>query len=63
MLKIAYIGAGSRKFTTGLVTDILAYPALRKNLLISLMDINETRLNYTLKELLMLKESHPSAAG
>ena len=60
MLKIAYIGAGSRKFTTGLVTDILAYPALRKNLLISLMDINETRLNYTLKELLMLKESHPS---
>jgi alpha-galactosidase len=60
MVKIAYIGAGSRIFTVNVITDIITYPALRKETQIALMDINETRLNFTLKQLELYKEEHLS---
>lgn len=59
MVKIAFIGAGSRGFSRTLITDILSFPALRTNTIIALMDINETRLNYNLKMLNLYKENNP----
>jgi alpha-galactosidase len=44
LAKITIIGAGSHVFTRNLVTDILSYPELRDST-ISLMDINEERLD------------------
>ena len=58
MLKIAYIGAGSKGFAKKVVTDFLAYPSLRKNTLISLMDVNESRLNFVKKWLETYKEDN-----
>lgn len=49
MAKITFIGSGSIVFTRNLVRDILTYPAFRKDLTISLMDINEKRLDYIQK--------------
>ena len=46
MTKIAFIGAGSLGFTTGLVRDILTFPLLR-DAQIALMDINSERLEFT----------------
>jgi alpha-galactosidase len=46
MTKIAFIGAGSREFTTGLVRDILTFPALA-DANIALMDIEPERLTFT----------------
>ena len=45
MAKIAFIGAGSLGFTRGLVRDILTFPLL-KDATISLVDINEERLDF-----------------
>ena len=39
MAKIVLIGAGSRNFSKGIVTDVLLYPELR-DCTISLMDID-----------------------
>lgn len=45
MTKIAFIGAGSLGFTRGLVRDVLTFPLLR-DATISLMDIDEERLDF-----------------
>ncbi|NPV81857.1 MAG: alpha-galactosidase [Firmicutes bacterium] len=45
MAKITFIGAGSMVFTRNLVRDILTFPLLA-DATISLMDINEERLNF-----------------
>jgi alpha-galactosidase len=45
MAKIAFIGAGSLGFTRGLVRDVLTFPLL-KDATISLMDIDEERLDF-----------------
>ena len=45
MAKIAFIGAGSLGFTRGLIRDILTFPLLR-DATISLMDIDEERLDF-----------------
>ena len=45
MTKIAFIGAGSLGFTSGLVRDILTFPLLR-DAHIALMDINVERLDF-----------------
>ncbi len=44
--KIAFIGAGSVTFTRNLVRDILSYPSLN-NSIITLMDIDSERLQYS----------------
>ncbi|MBD3186824.1 alpha-glucosidase/alpha-galactosidase [Candidatus Bathyarchaeota archaeon] len=59
MVKISFIGAGSKGFTKGIVTDILSFPALRKNTLISLHDINKPRLDYMLELFNKYKADHP----
>jgi alpha-galactosidase len=46
MVKIAIIGAGSHVFTRTLVTDFLTFPELRDST-ITLMDLNENRLELT----------------
>ncbi|MBD3351279.1 MAG: alpha-glucosidase/alpha-galactosidase [Candidatus Lokiarchaeota archaeon] len=58
MIKIAFIGAGSKGFGQKVITDFLAYPALRKNTLISLNDINESRLKFVKKWLETYKEDN-----
>jgi len=63
MVKIAFIGAGSKGFGQKVITDFLAYPALRKNTIISLNDINETRLKYVKKWLETYKEDNPDKLG
>ena len=45
MAKIAFIGAGSLGFTRGLVRDVLTFPLL-EDATISLMDIDEERLEF-----------------
>ncbi|MCL2006702.1 MAG: alpha-galactosidase [Treponema sp.] len=48
MAKIAFIGAGSFEFTRNLVRDIFTFDAF-KDATIALMDIDETRLEYSKK--------------
>jgi alpha-galactosidase len=48
MTKIAFIGAGSVGFTRGLVRDILTFPLL-KDATLSLMDIDDERLDFAQK--------------
>jgi alpha-galactosidase len=57
-VKIAFIGAGSRIFCRNLLTDILAFPALRKDTTIALHDINEPRLAKILEEMELYKADH-----
>jgi alpha-galactosidase len=59
MVKVAYIGAGSRKFATRLITDILTHPSLRKDMQFCLMDPNEARLALTQKCIELYMEKHP----
>lgn len=59
MVKIAFIGAGSKGFGQKVITDFLAYPALRKDTIIALNDINESRLKFVHKWLETYKEDHP----
>ena len=47
MVKISFIGAGSSTFSRKLITDLLAFPNLRKNLTIDLYDIDNEALNAT----------------
>jgi len=46
-MKITFIGAGSFKFTGKLIGDVLSFPELTKDLVISLMDIDSERLKIT----------------
>ncbi|MHA1698726.1 MAG: family 4 glycosyl hydrolase [Promethearchaeota archaeon] len=59
MAKISFIGAGSKGFAAGIITDILSFPALRKRTLISLHDINKQRLDYISKQMEYYKEDYP----
>ncbi|HMF30135.1 MAG TPA: alpha-glucosidase/alpha-galactosidase, partial [Candidatus Lokiarchaeia archaeon] len=59
MVKIAFIGAGSKGFARTVITDILTFPAMRKDTQMALMDINESRLDYNLKMLNTYKENNP----
>jgi alpha-galactosidase len=59
MVKLAFVGAGSKGFAHNVITDILSFPALRKNTIVSLMDINMPRLEYNYKLLQSYKEDHP----
>ncbi|MHA1681727.1 MAG: family 4 glycosyl hydrolase [Promethearchaeota archaeon] len=58
MVKISFIGAGSKGFSQGIITDILSFPKMRKNTIFSLHDINEKRLDYMLKLFLKYKDDH-----
>jgi len=56
MTKITFIGAGSLGFTAGLVRDILTFPLL-EDATISLMDIDDERLDFANKTVLKLVEA------
>ena len=56
-MKITFLGAGSFKFTSRLVGDIVSFPELTKNLVISLMDIDAERLKITEALLKRIAES------
>ncbi|NMC06285.1 MAG: alpha-glucosidase/alpha-galactosidase [Candidatus Lokiarchaeota archaeon] len=58
MVKISFIGAGSKGFALNIISDILSFPAMRKNVKFSLMDINKPRLDFALKSLENYKEDH-----
>ena len=58
MVKISFIGAGSKGFCQGIITDILSFPAMRKNVTFSLHDINKKRLDYIHKLFEYYKEDH-----
>nr|MDO8109875.1 alpha-glucosidase/alpha-galactosidase [Candidatus Sigynarchaeota archaeon] len=62
-MKIAFVGAGSRIFCKNVLTDILAFPALRRNATIALHDINKARLDHTFKEMELYKADHPDVLG
>lgn len=55
MAKIAFIGAGSLGFTRGLVRDLLTFPLL-KDATISLMDIDEERLDFAYRAVTSIVE-------
>ena len=59
MLKIAYIGAASFVFGENILTDIISHPALTKDTLISLEDVDEKNLDMMYKYMLRLKEDNP----
>jgi alpha-galactosidase len=56
MTKITFIGAGSLGFTSKLVRDILTFPLLQ-DATISLMDINQERLDFSLQAVNKLVEA------
>ncbi len=56
MIKIAFIGAGSFVFGREVLTDIIAFPELRKDLLICLEDVDEDRLDLMFKLMQKFKE-------
>lgn len=59
MLKIAFIGAGSFVFGENILTDIINHPALTKDLLISLEDVDEHFLDLMYQYMIRLKEDNP----
>lgn len=52
-LKIVFIGAGSIVFGMSLLTDILTFPSLRKDTIITLEDIDLGRLDLMYKLMLI----------
>ncbi|MFX0028682.1 MAG: alpha-glucosidase/alpha-galactosidase [Candidatus Hermodarchaeota archaeon] len=56
--KISFIGAGSFVFGETLLTDILTFPALRKNTLICLEDIDPGRLDVMFKYMNKIREDN-----
>jgi len=59
MVKITFIGAGSIVFAKNIITDILSFPALRKETTICLEDIDEKRLNLMKRYLEKYKHDNP----
>ena len=59
LLRIAFIGAVSIVFGINLLTDILTYPSLRRDTVIILEDINQSRLDLMYKLMQMFKEKYP----
>jgi len=62
-MKIAFIGAGSIVFGENILTDILAFPSLRKDLVIVLEDIDPIRLDLIYRLMEKYKELHPQELG
>jgi len=58
-LKISFIGAGSFVFGETVLTDILTFPALRKDTLICLEDIDPGRLDTMFKYIKKIIEDNP----
>ena len=59
MLKISFCGAGSLVFGRNVLTDILTFPALRKETLICLEDIDPKRLDLMYEYMQKYKECYP----
>ncbi|MHA1730503.1 MAG: family 4 glycosyl hydrolase, partial [Promethearchaeota archaeon] len=59
-VKITIIGAGSKGFGRTVLTDILAFPALRQDAVIALQDVNEARLKFITRQMEGLKEDYPA---
>ncbi len=59
MLKICFIGAGSIVFAETVLTDLLTFPAITKDLVISLEDIDPKRLDMTYNLMRKYKDSNP----
>ncbi|MFW9881319.1 MAG: alpha-glucosidase/alpha-galactosidase [Candidatus Thorarchaeota archaeon] len=59
MLKISFIGAGSFVFGETVLTDILTFPALRKDTLICLEDIDLRRLDIIFRYIKKIIEDNP----
>lgn len=59
MLKISMIGAGSFVFGETVITDILTFPALRKDTLICLEDIDPGRLDVMFRYIKKIIEDNP----
>ena len=58
MLKITFIGAGSLVFGQKVLTDIITFPALQKDTVICLEDINPHRLDMIFKYMQKYKENY-----
>ena len=58
MLKISFIGAGSLVFGENILTDILTFPTLRKDVIICLEDIDPHRLDLMFKYMQKYKEDY-----
>lgn len=58
-MKITFIGAGSIAFANNVITDILAFPALRKDLVLCLEDINQHRLDLMYRYLKKYQDDNP----
>ncbi len=58
MLKISYIGAGSLIFGETVLTDIFAFPALKKDIIICIEDIDAHRLDLMYKYLMKYREDN-----
>lgn len=58
MLKITFIGVGSLVFGETILTDILTFPALRKDTIICLEDIDPHRLDMMFKFMQKYKENN-----
>ncbi len=58
MLKITFIGVGSLVFGETILTDILTFPALRKDTIICLEDIDSHRLDMMFKFMQKYKENN-----
>ncbi|MHA1147928.1 MAG: family 4 glycosyl hydrolase [Promethearchaeota archaeon] len=59
MLKIAFIGAGSFVFGETVLTDLLTFPALIKDTVICLEDIDEHYLDLMYQYMVKVKEDNP----
>ena len=57
-MKVAFVGAGSKGFAVKIITDMLSFPALRKDTHFCLMDIDEVRVNHTLRTIKTYKEMY-----
>ena len=58
ILKITFIGAGSLVFGRNVLTDLMAVPALRKDTLICLEDIDQKRLDIMYNYVMKYKECY-----
>ena len=59
ILKISMIGAGSFVFGETVLTDLLTFPALRKDTLIYLEDIDPVRLDVMFRYIKKIIEDNP----
>ena len=58
MLKIAFIGAGSLVFGQNLLTDIITFPTLQKDIIICLEDLDSHRLDLMFNYIQKYKDNY-----